>query len=349
MADESQMNFYEFGRFQYGAARFIFTIENFRQTGKVLAKISTRVNADIRVAAPREGSFIQDILFVAAPVIAECAIQCSFEAIFAYVWDTILPTSKGKDLALALSIEETKREKERTAQEAERTKQISLMAEVANNNNATTQQALDILKDVLEQNKTIHTPAAVLHPSDIKKIVQELEAEKEREELIQKNSTALAKIPKKLENKIASQVRNAFKDIARPLKGSAHDIQILGAPSSRATPKIIANIDATTAKQVTGEIEDDKPTVVRGSIKSFDREACNGKLRYDELQKPINFRIPAEERDHLYQKVIDAMNEDVEDVWLYMYLIRDAYRTPTRAILQNILSDEDYESSSARA
>jgi hypothetical protein len=43
MADNHELNFYEAGRFQYGAARFIYTIEKFRQEGKIVSKANDRV------------------------------------------------------------------------------------------------------------------------------------------------------------------------------------------------------------------------------------------------------------------------------------------------------------------
>jgi len=85
MADNHEMNFYEAGRFQYGAARFIYTLEKFRQEGRIVSRIGEKVKADIRIKAPKEGSFIQDVLIVASPIIADTSIKCSFEALFAYI------------------------------------------------------------------------------------------------------------------------------------------------------------------------------------------------------------------------------------------------------------------------
>jgi hypothetical protein len=51
MADNHELNFYEASRFQYAAARFIYTLEKFRQEGKIVARLNQRriqVTSDAR-------------------------------------------------------------------------------------------------------------------------------------------------------------------------------------------------------------------------------------------------------------------------------------------------------------
>lgn len=338
IADEHEMNFYEFGRFQYGAARFIYTLESFRQNGKVLQRLTTRVNADIRVKAAAEGSFLQDVLVFTAPILAECAIQCHFEAMFAYIWDKILPASKGEDLAVEIAKQEVRRAEQTTLQEVQRTEQVRLMAEVANNNNATTQQALSILESVINSPRPIQFEGAVLGIDALKQYKQEIISDIERKRLIHDNREALAQISPDLERKLTSQLRKSFEDIAKPLTSSATE---MGIYAGATTDRKVASIDKETAFKITREQEDNNLTVLIGSIKAYDREAYNGKLRYTEIGRPISFSIRAANRQEMSAKVLEAMRK--EEVWLSMYLIRDTYGTPVRAILENISEEDEYD------
>jgi hypothetical protein len=56
LANNHQMNLYEISRFQYGLARLIYTVAHYSETGVVLNKINKKIDVDIRVSAPTEGS-----------------------------------------------------------------------------------------------------------------------------------------------------------------------------------------------------------------------------------------------------------------------------------------------------
>jgi hypothetical protein len=335
MADNHEMNFYEAGRFQYGAARFIYTLERFRQDGKVVNRLSSRVNADIRIKAPQQGSFVQEIIFFAAPVIAEASIQCSFEALFAYVWNLILPTNKASDIAVALAKQEVEREKQRTLQEVERTEQTRLMAEVANNSNATTQQALEILNYAVTNGITIANEDYRLSREDVLAIRDEAVSNLDREKIIKENQVHLNSISPETERKLASQLRKSVNDLALPLRGSARNLNIT---QSNTENRNIATLNAESARAISEEIESDLTISIRTSIKSYDVETGYGKLRFGEQQKPVTFRVPTASKDILRSKILSAM--DQEDVLVSAYEVKDTYGTVIRLILDNILKNE---------
>src|SRR5690242_10484924 len=56
-ADDHRMNFYEAARFQYGAARLLVKLAQFRATGKFVANISDKSNHSVELVAQRGGSF----------------------------------------------------------------------------------------------------------------------------------------------------------------------------------------------------------------------------------------------------------------------------------------------------
>lgn len=341
ITDNHEMSFYEFGRFQYGAARFVYTLENFRQNGNVLEKLNTKVRADIRVKAATEGSFIQDILMPAGVILAECSIKCSFEAIFAYVWDKMLPPSKGKSIAIELARQEVKREEQRTFQEKEKTAQFKALAQIAEGNTVTTQMALKILDHAIKKQDSLSYDEDILTAEDLNFYRQELLAETSRKKIIDDNAHALSQIPRKTEQKLTSQVRKSFADMAKPLKTSAEKMEILSGPESSMDK--VAYIDASTAAKISSESEDDDMTLVRGGIKSFDVETFNGQLRYNELKRPISFRIKSSEKEQVSKRVLDCMKAKNDNTWLKLYIVRDMYGSPVRALLDDIIDEDEID------
>lgn len=341
IAENNEMNFYEFGRFQYGAARFIYTLEKFRQDGKVIRKLNTRVHTDIRVKAAAEGSFIQDIVIMSLPIISECAIQAPFAAIFAYVWNNIIPPSNGKDVALEFAKIELERERERTLQESQRTKQLRVLSDVVQSSAATAQQALEILGSVELGDNSITVLDEDINQQKIEDYKDELQVEIARSQLIERYSDQFDNITPEMELKLSSQLRKSFNDIAKPLHSSAESMEIYAEDNYDLARRKVAYIDVNTAMQISGEKEDQDVQMIRGSIKSYDREGYNGKLRYDELSSPIPFIVRSSQRSDVGLKILQAMA--VDSVWFRLRLIRDVYGTVTRASLMDIFSDSEYD------
>jgi hypothetical protein len=349
MANNHEMNFYEAGRFQYSAARFIYTLEKFRQDGRVVSRLTTTVNADIRIKAPIGGSIVHEALMVALPTISECAIKCSFEAVFAYVWDLILPKSKGPDIALELARTELLREEQRTLQEGQRTTQMQIMSAFASSAIATTSEslravsedslrttseALRILDYVVRQGRGVHTANYHLTTEEIKNVRDEMFSQLKREELIAQNQAALSEINPETERKLAGQLRKTIGDLALPLKSSATNLNIA---ISGDGVRDVANLDVESAHSITQVIEDELPIIIRGSIKSYDVENGTGKFRYIELNNPISFRVPSASRLTLKTKILDGMERG--DILLSAYFVRDAFRNPTNLIIDDVLED----------
>ena len=133
LADQSELNFYEASRFYYGAARLIYTIEAFRQHKRVLSRITTKVNLDARIRAPEPGSFVQDIIMAAMPIVADCALKVPFEAIFSHVWSLLLPAGRTRQEAIEIG--------EAFVQHGQGTaKQLEEVRRIVESGNATTQQ-----------------------------------------------------------------------------------------------------------------------------------------------------------------------------------------------------------------
>lgn len=334
MTDNHEMNFYEAGRFQYGAARFIFTLERFRQSGIVVARLATKVKADIRIRAASQGSFVQDVLMVALPVVQNCVVQVSFEALFAYVWDRLFPPSKAKEAAIEFAKQQVAVEQEKTKQEEQKTEQFKTLMQIANEKDVTTQKALDILNKAVDINATLVAENYRLGRDDIVDLRNQAQSELQRQSIINENMGSLSQISLDKERRLVGQLRRSVGEIAFPLRSSANNLQV--GTSEKSTR--FAYLTPASIKDITEETIDENETILHGRIKVYDIESSYGKFRYDEHKRPVPFQISATIRQKLRAKILDAMKSN--EVPILAYVIRDRYGNMTSLQIENILEEE---------
>jgi hypothetical protein len=329
MADNHELNFYEAGRFQYGAARFIYTLEKFRQEGKIVSRLTHKVNADIRVRASQPSSFVQEVILFSAPIVAQCAVSVPFEALFSYVWDLLTPSSstKAQDIAVELAKQEVEREKERT-------EQMRIMASVAERNGATTDQALTILSKAVDENWTVVADEVRATRDEIKELRNELLSKKQREEMIKEYSSGLRVITPETERRLVGQMRRAVPDMTLPLRSSAQGLAVGDARSENS----FTQLDRDAAERISRESEDDTPTLLTGTVKMYDVETGYGRFRYDESKKPLSFRVPGGLKSEFRERILEAMIK--EEMRASFYILRDVFGNPTSLILNDILDEE---------
>lgn len=220
-ADAGQLNFYEAARFQYGAARFVYTLEYFRQTGMVLYKITRRVNADYRVPTPRSGSWILDVVQIAVPILGEMALKVPIEVLMAYVVERLIPGRRSREMAGEIIARDRPDggdrialERERTAQEHQRTEQIRLLTD-------TNSKALNLLEKELGRRRDDSPTVKLL--SDIQ---GELVASSEREMVVENYKTELDKIDDHQMDSLLNRTRTQVIEIGKPLISSADRLEI---------------------------------------------------------------------------------------------------------------------------
>jgi hypothetical protein len=137
------------------------------------------------------------------------------------------------------------------------------------------------------------------------------------------------------ERRLTSQIRKSAQEMLVPLRTSARSLQI----SLPANDNRLAFLDEYNADIITNEKEDEEPTVLRVKIKRFDRENGYGLARYDDLRRPIAFRLRKNNRI-MREEVLDSMRED----WITaeFHIVRDAYDTPKLLILDRVVDLPDY-------
>lgn len=322
LADQSELNFYEAGRFYYGAARLIYTVEAFRQQKRVLTRITSRVNLDARIRTSEPGSFIQDVLMLAAPAIGDCALKVPFEALFSHVWSLLLPAGRSKQEAIEIGQKFVEHGQATAAQ-------LEEVRKIVESGNATTQQALSVLEKVLTTNDSALFRELPLNPEDLASRRDDLTAELEREQVRAPYLDELSRIPAEQERRLSSQVRKSAQEMLVPLRSSARKLDI----NLSANDNPVAKLDEGTYKIINDEALDEFPTVLRVKMKRFDRETGYGLARYDDLLNPVAFRLQENTKD-ARDAVLSSMRED--EVTGSFYIVRDAYGTPKLLILDQL-------------
>ena len=257
LADEHRLDFYEAARFQYGAARLIYTIDRFIETGKVPNRVSPRaISSRYRIAPAINGSWEQEIFqsviggVLAAPVIYG----------FAYVYRLLFPAQK-RAASTANLLE--------NLNSGADSNEIKLFLETYQN----TQE--NELIELCIQKLTKHK-AGLTHHAEVNEALQslfELKAQRlksnEFERLMGGVSTDDAQ-------RLIKKTRPQIAEIGYPLSKSANSLSILDAANDNPTNYSLSHKDIISlSSNIYEEILQDFSVV----IKSFDKETGWGKLR----------------------------------------------------------------------
>jgi hypothetical protein len=321
-ADAGQLNFYDASRFQYGAARLLYTLEHYRQTRRVLGRITTQVRVDFRVETPRDGSWCLDVLQAAAVPIAEVLIKVPIDVLTAYVVGNLTSSKKPADIALEIEKERTKQSERETKRSEQETERLRLFAQ-------NQQVPLRILQEELARKER---PSEELR--NIEESIQELKCSIERQTTMAEYQKELDRITQTEQTQLIQRVHGQLTEIGRPLIASAEELRIEG----RSFAHPFAYMNRKHVESLSGNIEDDLPTVLRGSITRYDKENGWGRFRHPDARRPISFVIPGAVRNVLSHEIIDAMKE--KEVLLSFYYVKDKRGVVKYMILDKIVEED---------
>lgn len=319
--EQNQLNFYDASRFLYGAARFVYTLEHFRQTGRVLSRITERINVDFRVPTPTPGSWVQDIILVSAPIIAEASIKAPISILVAHVFQRLSGLMGGKKHALELARQLTAQERERTAQERERSAQESEI---------TTQQAISIIDRLVRERRGDDQQRLRLAQAQA-----ELASALAREQALSAYIGELRSITDEQEARLLAQTQPQLAEIGKPLIRSATNLYI----SNGSIGEPFAFLNRRSVEALSGNVEDPIPTLLVGSITRYDKETGWGKLRNKEFSKPISFVVPSVKKNQINLEVIEAMKE--KQVEVSAYRVRDRRGVVRYLVLDKIIEEQE--------
>ena len=337
-AKDHTLNFYDASRFLYGAARFIYTVEQYRQTGRVVQRLTEKVDIDLRISTPRPGSWVQDIIQVAAPVLAEKALQVPLEVLVTWVLDRVFRPKESKEVALKVeqertkqAKEKTKRSKERTLQEKERTKQVKQVASLARQALVENPKLINALSD--EINKS---PAKDLkRKEELLEARGDLRAELGRAKLIEQYHEELSEISAKDESALVARARSQIIEVGKPLTRSASRLAI----HVKGQKRPVGHFTQKSIETLGGYTREEKLRQLSGSIKSYDRETGWGKFRTPDFSQPIAFQVPAYRRRTERDSILEAMKEG--EIGMDVYYVKDRSGVVRHLIFEELHTSED--------
>lgn len=309
-ADDHRMNFYEAARFQYGAARLLVKLAQFRATGKFVDNISDKSNHDVELVAQSGGSFNYNV--EETKPAADAFLNIALSDLVAYVAERVIEkldeATMAKVVLPALDYEEDEDEAEDDGLEVAK---IDDMAEA-----------------VLAGDKL----TASLSP-ETSKIIKRRVAEVYRERRLSAAAKAIAKITEDQSQKLLAMAAPLIVEMGTALRKSANTLEIT--TQKRGPVKSVLFLDRKMAREIETAAVDRVITPILGDITQFNKENGWGKLRIENGEKMVSFSIPSDVLPKIRQTIIDNMKNDL--VYFKTYFVRDRAKKVKRLIVVGIL------------
>ena len=308
IASSGQLSFYEAGRYRYAAARLLYTTEHFRRTGDVLERLNVYVNADFRVTAPSEGSFLEHVWLYGAPIIANAEtiqsfLKIPFDKLLPYLWSKLIPSTSGSqqlatiaekqaDAIQQMALASQEREKTAQIQAIEETQRLRIMASLLRGDVAglrdNTAEAREIGSIVRRRADSAARLSSTEGSADF--IADELDAEINRNELSNAIEEEMNRADPQGEERIVDKMRKLVPELAQPLKRSATKMSV--EVSERAVP--IAVLNSRRVAQISNVTRDEHLMRLDGNMIKLDKETGYGRFRPIGARTPLSFTIPRE-------------------------------------------------------
>lgn len=302
------MNFYEAARFQYGAARLLVKLAQFRATGKFAANISDKSNHNIELVAQRSGSFNYNV--EEAKPTADTFLNIALSDLVAYVAERVIEkldeTTMAKVVLPALDYDEDEAEDDGLE-----------VAEID-----------DMAEAVLAGDKL----TASLSP-ETSKIIKRRVAEVYRERRLAAAAKAIATITEDQSQKLLAMAAPLIVEMGTALRKSANTLEIT--TQKRGPVRSVLFLDRKMAREIETAAVDHVITPILGDITQFNKENGWGKLRIENGAKMISFSIPSDVLPVIRQTLIDNMKKDL--VYFKTYFVRDRAKKVKRLIVVGIL------------
>lgn len=293
IADDHALDFYEAGRFQYGAARLMVKLDQFRRTGQFSSRITYDNNARIILETQEDGSFLISTLIPILQAGSGEFIATSLSSLWSYVADRVFSKSDTDSIRLALENQ-------------------SQMLKVFNDQYARqadqNQRTLTMLEDCAESGDRLTATAFNLY--------ERLLAERERSVRLEGEADALRRIAPDQDAKLISMAAPLLKDMGVTLRNSASALTIYNNDNDVRKPIVFLN--KKMADEVDTSVVDDRSTLILVRIIQYNIETGWGKLRTNEFEGLLSFNVPSDRKSDVNGELIDAMDRAGNDLDTYI-------------------------------
>lgn len=162
-------------------------------------------------------------------------------------------------------------------------------------------------------------------------IIEKRIAEESRQNQIRSNQNEFSKIDAAREQKLIAMSAPLVREMATPLRRSANTLEIFQEQSH--SKDNFLYLDKKMAEEIIVSKVDESITLLLGDIIQYNKETGWGKIRTN--SQPIPFSVPADYKNALQDRLLQAMGTD--KVYVQTYITRDKAGDPIRLIIVGIL------------
>lgn len=320
LADKHSLDFYEAGRFQYGAARLMVKMDRFRRTGSFPARITSDENTKIVLKTQQDGSFLITTLVPFLQAGGGQFLETSLSTLWSYVADRVFQKSDTDSIRLAL--------------ENERRLIATFDRQMANQANQN-ERTLELLSDRIAAGDQLAATTFNLY--------ERLIAEKERSVRLEGEAAQLRRISPEQDAKLISMAAPLLKDMGVTLRSSATSLTISANDNENRTPIVYINKQMADAVDTTKI--DDRSTLILVRIVQYNVETGWGKLRTDEADGLLSFNVPSDRKADVQAELLEALDRGGNrlDTYVECLLVKSTAGLLQRMIILSVRDLDELE------
>jgi hypothetical protein len=320
LSNEHTLDFYEAGRFQYGAARLMVKLDQFRRTGRFSARVTYENNTRILLRTQEDGSFIVSTLVPFLQAGGAEFLQAHLGLLWSYVADRVLKPASTDNIrdALATQWQLLETFDATVAQQGEQAR-----------------RTLDLLHNRIDRGDELTAQNTQLYERLLSEGTRRAYLEGERE--------TLRAISPEQDAKLISMASPLLKDMGVALRSSASTLQIVA--NDNIQQRKLVYLDKRMAAEVDTSRIDDQPTLILVRIVQYNTETGWGKLRTLEAVGLLSFNVPADRKEGVRRSLLDAMDEgeNTMNTYIQCLFVRSLEGILKRAIIFDIVDLDEID------
>lgn len=294
LANQGTMNFYSASRFQYGAARFLLKIAHYQQTGRVLQKVSVKIDCDYRIIVTEEGSWLERVWDFGKDLSTKKYITVPVKTLFNVVLGRLSP--KRDPHSITLELAKIDLDKSNVMLDRDR-----IMEGLA-------YRALDAKDDLINYLKEENNKLKDKNSGPVFDIVQNNLQALESQENLRKDILNYSDEISSMEisgdtAKLIQYNESAIRDMFVPVANQNVDRMLIGTGDFE---NFSGMVDIESVNNLEGVETSVETLTTEGAIKSYDFETGWGKFRNFQFPGTIPFVVDSTVRKYIESDVVAA-------------------------------------------
>lgn len=310
LAENHSLDFYEAGRFQYGAARLMVKLDQFRRQGRFSARVTYENNTRILLKTQEDGSFIISTVVPFLQAGGDAFLQANIGLMWSYVADRLVKPASTDTIRDALA---TQRDLIQTFDN-----QIAQQGEQS-------RRTLDLLGDRIAAGDALTI--------ENRRLYERLLTETQRRAQLENETAMLRRITPEQDARLMSMSAPLLKDMGVALRNSATTLQVASNDNERSRPLLF--LDKRMAREIDTSVTDDQTTLILVRIIQYNIETGWGKLRTEEYQGLLSFNVPSDRKEDVQAELLEAMDRAGNDLDTYIECL--FVRSPSGILKQAII------------